>query len=148
MAMWVRTLRLFPFVCTGKVRVITVVASMQSDNAINLHLRVSLRFDLAGHSGGRESNLGVALAFQDFLVHFVVATRISGVSAGSIHDYRAAGRAIGWIEMNCPTLKPESSVHGMESGCQCALDPGIRWIEFEGHFLRAKRFRVQANSRN
>jgi hypothetical protein len=87
MAMWVRTLRLFPFVCTGKVRVITVVASMQSDNAINLHLRVSLRFDLAGHSGGRESNLGVALAFQDFLVHFVVATRISGVSAGSIHAF-------------------------------------------------------------
>jgi hypothetical protein len=93
---------------------------------------------------GRESNLGVALAFQDFLVHFVVATRISGVSAGSIHDYQAAGRAIGWIEMNGSTLKRESSAHGMESGCQCELDPGIRWIEFESHFLRAKRFRVQA----
>jgi hypothetical protein len=50
--------------------------------------------------------------------------------------------------MNCPTLKRESSVHGMESGCQCELDPGLRWIEFESHFLRAKRFRVQANSRN
>jgi hypothetical protein len=132
----------------GKSQSHYVVASMQSDNAINLHLRVSLRFDLAGHSGGRENNLGIALAFQDFLVHFVVATRISGVSAGSIHDYRAAGRAIGWIEMNCPTLKRESSVHGMENGCQCELDPGVRWIEFESHFLRAKRFRVQANSRN
>ncbi len=97
---------------------------------------------------GRESNLGVALAFQDFLVHFVVATRIFGVSAGSIHDYRAAGRAIGWIEMNCRTLKRESSVHGMESGCQCELDPGVRWIEFEVISCAQKRFRVQANSRN
>jgi hypothetical protein len=81
-------------------------------------------------------------------VHFAVATRISGVSAGSIHDYQAAGRAIGWIEMNYPTLKRESSVHGMESGCQCELDPGVRWIEFESRFLRAKRFRVPGNSRN
>jgi hypothetical protein len=78
----------------------------------------------------------------------LVATRISGVSAGRIRDYQAAGRAIGWIEMNCPTLNRESSVHGMESGCQCELDPGVLWIEFESHFLRAKRFRVRANSRN
>jgi hypothetical protein len=78
----------------------------------------------------------LALAFQ---ISCVVATRVFGVSAGSIHDYRAAGRAIGWIEMNCRTLKRESSVHGMESGCQCELDPGVRWIEFS-HFLRAKAF--------
>jgi hypothetical protein len=36
----------------------------------------------------------------------------------------------------------------MKSGCQWELDSGVRWIEFESHFLRAKRFRVQANSRN
>jgi len=38
-------------------------------------------------------------------------------------------------------------MHRMESGGQYELDPGIRWIEFESHFLRAKRFRAQANSK-
>ena len=50
-----------------------VVDAMQSDNAFNLHTGVSLKFDLAGHFGRRESYLGVALAFEDFCVHFVVA---------------------------------------------------------------------------
>jgi hypothetical protein len=50
----------------GKSQSHYVVASMQSENAINLHLRVSLKFDLAEHSGGREGNLGLALALQDF----------------------------------------------------------------------------------
>ena len=70
-----------------------VVASMQAENALNLHSGVSLKFDLARHFGGRESYLGVALAFEDFCVHFVVAARISAVSAGTIHDYQSAGCA-------------------------------------------------------
>ena len=57
----------------GKSQSDYVVASMQSENAFNLRTGVSLRFDLAGHFGGRESYLGVALAFEDFRVHFVVA---------------------------------------------------------------------------
>jgi hypothetical protein len=85
--MWVRTLRLFPFVCTGRVRVITW--SLPG----NLTMPTTCTFESLSGSTlpdilGRESNFGVALAFQDFLVHFVVATRIFGVSAGSIHDYR------------------------------------------------------------
>ena|SRR5580692_5491913 len=44
-------------------------------------------------------------------------------------------------------LERESSVHRMESGGQCELDPGVRWIEFESRFLRAKLFRARANSK-
>jgi hypothetical protein len=145
--MWVRALRLLPYGLHGKSQSHRMVASMQSENAFNPHIGVSLKFDLAGHFGGRESYLGVMLAFEDFGVHFVVAARISAVPTGSIHDYHAAGRAIGWIKVNGPTLERESSVHRMESGGQCELDPGVRWIEFESRFLRAKRFRARAESK-
>jgi hypothetical protein len=84
--MWVRALSLFPFVCTGRVRVITWSLPCNLRIAFNLHLRVSLKFDLAGHFGGRESNLGLALTFQNLRVHFVVVTRISATSGRSIHD--------------------------------------------------------------
>ena len=85
--------KIVPFGLHGKNQSHRMVDSMQSENAFNPHIGVSLKLESAGHFGGRESNLGVALAFEDFCVHFVVATRISAVSAGSIHDYRAAGRA-------------------------------------------------------
>ena len=137
-----------PFRLYGKSQTDYVVASMQSKNAFNPHIGVSLKFNLAGHFGRRESYLGVALAFEDFCVHFVVAARISAVSAGSIHDYQAAGRAIGWIEVNGPMLERKSAVHSMESGGDRELDPGVRWIEFESHFLRAKRVRAHAKNRN
>jgi hypothetical protein len=35
----------------------------------------------------------------------------------------------------------------MESGGNRELDPGVRWIEFESHFLRAKLFRARANGK-
>jgi hypothetical protein len=55
-----------PYGLYGKSQSHRMVASMQSENAFNLRIGVSLKFDLAGHFGGRGSNLGVALAFQDF----------------------------------------------------------------------------------
>ena len=62
-----------PFCLHGKSQSDYVVASMQSENAFNPHIGVSLKLESAGHFGGRESNLGIALAFEDFCVHFVVA---------------------------------------------------------------------------
>jgi len=70
-----------------------MIGPVESEDTINLHIGISLKLESAGHFGGRKSNLGVALTFEDFRVHFVVAARISAVSTGSIHDYQAAGRA-------------------------------------------------------
>jgi len=50
--------------------------------------------------------------------------------------------------VNRPMLERESAVHSMESGGDRELDPGVRWVKFESHFLRAKPFRAYAKNRN
>ena len=50
----------------GKSQSDYVVASMQFENAFNLHRGVSLKLESAGHFGRSESYLGIALAFEDF----------------------------------------------------------------------------------
>jgi hypothetical protein len=100
-----RALSLFPLVCTGRVRIITWSLPCNLRMPSTCALESPLKFDLAGHFGGRERNLGVGLTFKNLRVHFVVATRVSAISGRSLHDYQAAGRAIGWIEVNGPTLK-------------------------------------------
>ena len=91
-----------------------MIGSVQPEYAVDLDTRVSLQLDFAYQFGGRESDLGVALALQDFLVHFVVATLVLSVAAGSVDDNQAAGRARRRIEVNRPTLQREGSMHAIE----------------------------------
>src|SRR5580692_8518834 len=70
-----------------------MIGAVQLENAIDLHAGSSLRVDSTGHPRRCECDFGVALAFQDFLMHFVVATCVSAVTASRVDHYKATGRA-------------------------------------------------------
>lgn len=120
-----------------------MVASMQLENAVELDRRVSPQFDFAGQSGRRESDLGKALAFENLLVHFVVAALVAAVTAGSVDDDEAAGRASRLVEVNRPAFDREGSMHGMESSRQGELDVRVSRVKIERHLLGVEAFVVR-----
>jgi len=67
-----------------------MLGPVQLEDAVDLYAGVVLKVGFAGHLARRERDLGVALALQDFLVHFVVTTLVSTVAAGSVDDNQAA----------------------------------------------------------
>lgn len=124
-----------------------MVRPVQPENALDLHFRVTIERDFARHPGGREIDLWIALAFQNFLVHLVVATLVSTLAAGSVDDNESSGGTRCRVEVNRSALEHEGSMHAVESGFQRETDLGVRGIEFERCLLGPKRSNAQAGDK-
>lgn len=82
-----------------------------------------------------EGNLGIASAFQNFLVHLAVTHATSAVAAGCIHNDLALYFP-GWLELQRSVLQLESSVDGMQDVAEREFHRGLSRIKLERRILR------------
>src|SRR5271155_3882472 len=81
-----------------------VVLAVNAKCADDVYLRRFLRIERASDLLRRENNLRILRAFQDFLMHLLVARFVVGIGAARVHHDGAAGLAAGRIKMNLTAL--------------------------------------------
>ena len=115
-----------------------VILAAEPERAGHLYLRTSLWRDRSLHVFWRENNIREFRAFNNFLMHFLVAPIASTFAAGRVYHHGPTGLATRGVEMNLAAFKLERAVHGMRRGRQREFDFRLRGIERENRLLRER----------
>src|SRR5579872_614884 len=78
---------------------------------------------------GQEFNGGIALCFENVLVHFLIPRMATAVSAGGIDDDVTTGCTSRWIEIDCSRFELELPMHGVENIAESKFDRSLGGIE-------------------
>ena len=63
-----------------------MVAAVDAEDAVHLHRRVTVARHLSVDPVRTKNDFGISGAFEDFLVHLLVAHADAAVTAGRVHD--------------------------------------------------------------
>src|SRR6476660_8083 len=102
---------------------------MHRKQALDLDARRAFGCNCALDILRRENDVRVFWAFQNVLVHSLVATVAAALAAGGIHNELASGIARSIVKLYAAALQPEVSMNSMERGVHSKVDFGLRWIE-------------------
>src|ERR1700733_7001408 len=93
-------------------------------------LRCVSRFECALDLARMEEDGWIAIAFQYFVLHALVAGRVSALPSGCVDQDLPLSHARGGIEEQLPALQLEGAVGGMQAAAQRPVNLSLRRIEF------------------
>jgi hypothetical protein len=118
-----------------------VSRTVNSQNAVQLCLKLTVLLQSAVDVPRRENNLRILLSLENILSHIIVTRADAAVAAARIDNDGAAGFSGGEIGSDCSVRELEFSMGGMERARQAKLDQGLRRIELKGSRQRLSRCR-------
>ena len=125
-----------------------VIGAVNFEDAMHVDLRWALRSEFAINTIGGERGFGIALAFENLLVHATVARVASACAAGDVDDDLARCLARIRIEMDGSALQLERPMDRVQHVVQRELDLGLGWIEIQRRTIAASEQTVRTSRRS
>jgi len=113
-----------------------VLSAVQHKDSVHLSGEDALRGDGSFDAVRAKDHLRIALTFENFLVHFLVARVVVGLATGRVrHDFPAC-LAIRGIEMNGSALQCKRPMHRVQGASERPIQFASRRIDSEDDLIR------------
>lgn len=105
--------------------------AMHAEFAIYHEMRLAPAAEGTSKPLRAEDDFGIFIAFQNLLVHLLVAGFVAAVSAGCIHHDFAGRLAAGIIQFNGAPFEPKLAMDGVHNTAETEIDFALRGIKRE-----------------
>src|SRR6185437_3696845 len=102
---------------------------MHRESTFNFDRRLALICNCSLHMLRREDDVRIFWAFQNFLMHLLVAPVVSALTAGVVYNQFPRCSSGGIVKLNAAALQTEVAMDRVQRGINREIDLGLSRIE-------------------
>src|SRR6266853_4908942 len=111
-----------------------VFAAMQNKNPVHLNRKASLRRNFPFDPVRPKNDFGILPAFENVLVHFLIAPIVAAVSACRVYADLTIGFTARSVKLDRTVLKCKGSMNGVEGCAKRPVHLALNRIDAENKF--------------